>query len=809
MTTPTLKLAIRHLAISPVSTLFVAGSLSIALGALAGSYGLFDAVVLRQLAVREPERLVTIAPMTGEALLGISGSMLAELAKAQTSFETLCGFSRGAMAVEVASAVSRRGMEAVSGACYQLLGVRAHRGRLITSDDAPLSGSSATVVVVSHAFWTTALGSDDGVVGRTLRVEGIDLSIIGVLPASFMGMHVDQGPDIIVPLGLVSQLLGTRPPRVTALYAIARLKQDVTLQQARAEVQSLWPAMWSATNPPPPANARVSPAADPASLRIESAAKGISDLRRQYTAALYAVLALAVSLLTMAGVNVAGLLIAQSAKRLASFKTLTALGATRVDVVAQLLTEAALIGVVSGAGAIGVAWAISSVAGNRVWVGFLPMTMTITPPPTVIVATPAFAIGFMLLLAFPAATLVIDRTARERSAADKGLNWTAWRRGMVAAQAALALAIVFCASLITKNLIGLNQIDPGYPVQGLSFSRLERLPGQAGEWDRSAYVAELLDRIQALPGVGAAALSSSFPTVDLRQLTSPLRINAGGTGGFVNGREFRVSPRFFETIQVATRRGRDFHFNDGAGRPPVAIINETLARELFGSIDAVGQTIGVGAPDRRVTVVGVVADFSPGDVRISKLPAVYSPILQAPQQLTSPMLVVRSDGGAPSDAIRRTVREQNRHYVSFSRSVAEHLSTLIARERIVFAFALLFGVVSIAIGATGLFAALSYAVALRNKELAVRLAIGAQRRQILWTVTKEAAISVGIGIGLGAPLALAAARGGEELLFNLSSFDFPLLLTCAGAMALIAGAAAVWPALSAARVDPVVTLREL
>ena len=211
MITPTFTLAVRQLTGSVVSTMFIVVSLSIAIGAVAGSYGLLDAVVWRRLAVREPEQLVTIAPMTGEAVLGMSGTTVAELVKAQTSFEGLCGFSRGAMPVEIASAISRRGMEAVSGDCYDMLGVRPHLGRLIGPADAPLSGNSATVVVISHALWTNALGADAEIIGRTLRVEGVELTIIGVLPASFMGLHVDQGPDIVLPLGLVSSLLGNKP----------------------------------------------------------------------------------------------------------------------------------------------------------------------------------------------------------------------------------------------------------------------------------------------------------------------------------------------------------------------------------------------------------------------------------------------------------------------------------------------------------------------------------------------------------------------------------------------------------------------
>jgi len=270
-----------------------AGTLALAVGGTGALLSLFNAVVLRQLPVREPERLVAVFPASGEALFGISGATLAALKARQTVFEELCGFSRssGGLHVDVRGVVWKPASEAVSGGCHPMLGVHAFLGRLIDERDAPLTSDAAPVVVISHRFWTKAFGSDPTVIGQALLAQGVSLSIIGVTPPDLGGFDADQAPDLIVPLGTQAKLLGGTGQR--ALHSVGRLRRGVTLEAAAAELRGLWPDVWGATNPVPPGQ-RPSRAGAAESLRVEPIARGLSLLRERYAQPLFVLLGRAI-----------------------------------------------------------------------------------------------------------------------------------------------------------------------------------------------------------------------------------------------------------------------------------------------------------------------------------------------------------------------------------------------------------------------------------------------------------------------------------------------------------------------------------
>lgn len=804
-----IRLAIRHLRTSWPGALFVALTLSLSIGSVGATYGLVDAILLRSLAVPNPEQIVTVAPMIGEAVLGIPAPTLIRLAESQQSLQGLCGFSRGAMAIQQGSTISRKGQEAVSGSCYALLGVQPHLGRLIDERDAPLSGASAAVVVVTHSYWASALGSDASVVGRPLRVENADLTIIGVLPPTFMGFHADQGPDIVVPIGLVSPLLGNAS-RTTALYAIGRLRDGVSVETARAELRSLWTSVWADSNPLPQGSAgRPSPASDPATLRVESASGGLSDLRRTYSVAVVILGALALILVIMASVNVAGLLAAQAAARASEVKVLAALGAGRTEVVMQLATEALLTAMAAGSGAVLVAIVLTRLVGTTLWVGFLPMTMQVQPDPSVLAGVLFGSALLSLLLTVPSMAILSRHTGgglatNLRSTAPRSI----WRHGLVGLQAAFTLALVFCAALFAGNLRALNRVDPGYDASPLDFSRLERVPDAPREWDPPAYVRTLQSAVMDLPGVESAALSSSFPTSELRTLSVLLPVTNSGTTKSASVGQYRVSPGFFDTIGASVLRGRDFSFDDATGRPPVAIVNHRLAGELFPDDDPIGQVILMGPTKRVATVVGVVPAFSPGDVRITDLPIVYTPFLQEPQFLTNPMLVVRRAPPTPAvDAVRVAVRSGGRHYVNAYRSVPDHLAAMIARERILFVLSAFFAALGIAVGGAGLFAVLTYSVVQRTKEIGIRMAVGARTSRVVSLVVRDALLATLAGVLVGIPLALGGGYLSRALLYRMSPSDPVLLMICIAVIATAAAIAAAVPAFRAVTVDPLRVLK--
>ncbi|HWI18841.1 MAG TPA: ABC transporter permease [Vicinamibacterales bacterium] len=799
----TFKLALRRLRRSPLATTFSAATLAIAVGAAGAAAVLLNAIVLRPLDVRAPEQLVSIAPMIGEALLGIPGETLAALQNSIGTVGPVCGYSRGAVGVQLGERISRKGLEAFSGSCYGLLGVEPLHGRLISEQDAPLVGESAPVVVLAYSFWKGAHNGDQQIIGKILTVEGRPLTIIGVLPQSFAGMHVDQGPDIVVPLGLTSTLMG-QAPRTVALYGIARVSSPSAIDQLRVDLRSKWSEWWRATTPI--SSSRPAPAADPANLEVESVQRGISDLRKQYAQALYLLVGLSSLLVLMAAANVSGLWVARAAHRASELKTLAAVGADSPMIVRLLAVETLLVAIASAAGAMLVSVVVTGLVAQQLWIGFLPLTMRLAPTAEQLWLVALTTASLMFALSGPATLLSIRHTRAILRPNSTG-STLPWRSGLLMAQAAVTLVLVFAAMLATKHLIMLNRINPGYSPEGLSWGRLERLSG-AERFDRGAYIEQLVSDIERHAGVESAAMSNTFPTTEQRHLSALLPAARPGSEVSTGVREFKLSPGFFRTLGVPLVSGRDFHSGDDAEGARVAIVNTTLARRLFPAEDPVGQPLVLIPSKRTLTIVGVVADFSPGDVRIKDLAAVYSPYLQDTQPLGTSFVVIRSHAGMPFSALAAVVAAGDHHYLSVYRSVREHLITLVGRERVLFSLSTVFGTMGILLGAAGIFAALAHSVTMRAKELAVRVAMGAQRLRIIGAVVTEVTLSLSVGVALGVPLAWLVGRTGTAILSNHSFTDTPLLIASVLTLIAASTAAAVVPTRRALRVDPALLLKE-
>ena len=346
--------AVRALLRSSRLAATVVVTLAVAVGGAGGLFSLLDAIVLRQLPVPEPERLVSVYPANGEAMLGIPMSTLDELTKRQTVFEGICGFSSGGAAqMDAGSGLVRRVFEFVTASCGELLGVRTIIGRFIDASDQPDSMQAAPVAVISHSFWQSAFGSDRAVLGRTVRVQGVQLTVVGVLDRDAYGLNADQRPDVVMPLGLSPRLFGGT--RVLAINAFGRLKPGATLDSARAELLSLWPAVWDATNAPVP-DRPVSRARSADSLRIEPIGGGISGLRVRYRDSLYILFGLAALLLALAVVNTGGVLVARAIGRQQQMAIQLSLGAGYARLTAQLVLEGVMLALTAAALAVPIAW---------------------------------------------------------------------------------------------------------------------------------------------------------------------------------------------------------------------------------------------------------------------------------------------------------------------------------------------------------------------------------------------------------------------------------------------------------------------
>jgi predicted permease len=797
-----LRQACRNVWRAPRFSFAVIVTLALAAGGSGGLLSLFDALVLRELAVPEPGRLVFVFPASGEARLTMSKATLAELRRRQSVFTDICGASQGTTDVEVDGNATARRVEYMTGACYQLLGVQPLLGRLLDADDAPLAGSAAPVAVVSHRFWTTVLGGRPDVIGRTIRAQGAPTTIVGVTPPDFDGLNADEAPDLIV-----------STPTPFVITALGRLRPGVTLQAADAQMRALWPAVWAATNVVAPGQ-RPGPASTAAALRIESIARGVSLLRERYARPLATLLGLAGLLLLLACVNVGGLFLARAVARHDDIGVRMALGATRRRLAVQCAAEGVCLALAAAVLAMPLAWWISVALATTMWTGARSLTMEVTPDTWTLLAIAGGALGAGLLVSVPALAVIRRRrhgqlvTATSRTTTASA----AWRRAMLVAQVAVSLVLLFCAGLFVRNLEAIRELDPGYAAAGLRWTRLELPFGQPRNADPVPYFRAALERLEALPDVTGVALATGFPTTEMRHVTGRtpfIRPDASPGDPERGAHVVAVSPGFFGIVGVPLVAGREFTWSDGTDAPGVAVISRSFESLMFPGGDAVGRAIQIagGAP-RPFTIVGVARDASPGDFRIANLPMVYLAMPQNPTTMAIPTLLVRATGDPGlAEGVRAAVESFGRHRVVGLQTIEQQRDRLLNAERVLSGVSASFAGLSLLVGGLGLYALLAYTVARRTRELGVRMALGATRAQTIGAIVREGMQLVAVGVALGVPLALFAGRAARALLFEFSPYDRVAMAAAVAALVAVALVACTLPALRASRIAPSEALR--
>ena len=802
---------VRRLGRSGSGSLLVLGSLGLAIGAAGAMLSIYNALAVRTMRVADPNRLVSIAPMNGNAIYGIPMSTLDAVEKRQTSFTGLCGFSRGSLTVVIGGVAASHTNEAVTGSCYGLLGVRPYLGRLIDEHDAPVIGASSSVVVVSYAFWSTALGADRNIVGKTLSARGTPLTIIGVTPEGVGGFDTDQAPDLIVPLGIYRQLLNN-PSAGMALYAVGRLKDHVSLGTATAEIRGMWSEVWNATNPLQPGE-KPSRAATPDALRVESIARGLSWMRDNYGEPMAFLLTLAALLVILASVNVGGFLLARTTTRDRELAVMTALGASRLQIAVDVAGEAGVIAVGAAIIAIPVTWFASRVFTSLTWTRTLPTSLRTTPDPWVLLAISGIALVAGMILAGPSiAFAAIGSHPLAASTRSTTRVSSRWRRALVAGQVAVTMILVFAAALFARNLDALRNSDPGFDASSLAFANVALRDGQPRSTDPVAYFKPLLADVAAVPGVTNAALAQSFPTTQLYQvvgLTKAHLVPSEPGSGDVGTNYDYISPGFFQTIRASFRDGRDFDWSDDASHPSVVIVNQALADKLSPATSPLNQPLQIGTMFKPAAIVGVIHDASPGDYRLRDLPMAYLPLLQQdPRLVSSPGIIFRTAGALqPEQAIVRAIESHGRHRVNYARTVTAEVELFWLRERALRSVAVAFGLLSAIIGGLGLFALLDHDVSARRRELGVRLALGASAARIARLVIADVAVLVAIGVAIGVPAAFGAGHAARALLSNLSPYDGASIAVAAACLAAVILVAIARPGLRAARTRPADALR--
>jgi predicted permease len=808
--------AVRIVRRSPAFAAAMIVVVGIGIGATTGVFSLIDGLVLRSLPVREPARLVVFARPA------FSYPLFTEVrARGSHILSGLFAWSMDRRSVEWTHELEPTQVLMASGDFYATLGVPAVAGRTFGPEDDRIGGGpQGLVAVISHACWQRRFGGDGSVIGRTVRIDRAPFTIIGVTPPGFFGVAAGLEAEITIPLTSRQAADTLRVPSSAWLHLMGRVRDGLTIPEANAALQSIWPAVLEVTTSPGmPADRRAMYLGRTTAL--EPGRTGYSRVRNQFQAPLWLLFALVGLLLTVASASAANLLLARSVARRREIAVRLAIGASRSRVVRQMLTEA-LVWTSLGA-AVGV---LLAEWGGRALVTLMstweePIALDLSANGRVLTFTVALA---LLTTALSAVLPGLRATRLDPGAAMKdggqvgGSLLRRWSLGkaLVAAQVALTVLLLVGAALFVRSLQRVHAQDAGFERGNLLVLSFDPLAVGYKDARLTAFYTGLLERLKTVPGVESASLSW-YPPIsdDMGHWTQSIAVDGAPVPADAPRYVYfnAVSPEYFRTLGVRLLRGRAFAQLDTAEARRVVIVNESLARRFFGANDPVGRRISIGKHQSRqdLEIVGIVSDAKYQRLQETTRSIAYLPCAQLSELLAGANLVaeVRAAGAvaAVADGLKREARAMDAAVPVRIETVADRIDASLVKERVVAILAVILGLAALTLACAGLYGLLAYAVSRHTREIGLRLALGATRGAVLWMVLRDSLVLSGIGVAAGLAAALALGRFARTLLFQLNATD-PLSLAAASAIMLgVAACAGFVPALRAVRVDPFVALR--
>ncbi len=804
--------ALRSLAHSPMLAAVAILSLTLGIGANTAIFSIVNAVMLRALPVRGPERLVWITPVDREGRdANLSVAALHQFQERQHVLSGMFAWEGGGLTnFETSHAAWRASLDVVSGTYFSELGIQPAIGRLIGPSDAQLgSGPPAPVAVLSYGCWQSRFGGDPSVVGQQIRVDGVPLTIVGVSQPGFFGLILDWNFDVAAPIGY-SGRIPTDEKQVWLMKVVGRLKDGVSIEQARAQAAAIWPAVLNATLPDQYEGERRA-AYLAQRISVAPAATGISYQRDRFRRALTALVILVASILLIACVNLAGLMMARAAARYHESGVRIALGASAWRIVRHGLVESALLAFAGAGMGMFVAYWGSHWIAHIVW--SVEMGASVSPDATVLAFTVAIAV-LTTIISGLAPALRSSRTdplaMLQQSSRVVGASSSRIGRLLMIGQIALSFMLVASAGLFVQSLENLRTADVGFRRDHILIVQLfpkSDAPQGANPWP---YYRDLLDGIERLPGVRAVSLSHMGPglSYEYKELVS----GKGGSERSASAVRDWVGPGFFHLMGIRLLAGREFQLNDQQGSPSVAVISESLAKVLFPSGDAVGQSIRIGTDheDEDRQIVGVVNSASLWLIRTHEPMAVYVPLAQSRQlSYLGSLLDVWTTGDptASAGAVSREIKLKGRQVVIRSESLTNRIDRILTNDRLIAGLSSFLGILAILLAGIGLYGLMSYQVTRRTGEMGVRIALGASPGHVRLLVLRDVSALVFAGLIAGLVGTLAVARMAEVILFGLSGTDPLTLATSAAALFAVTLLAGYLPARRAAALDPMQALR--
>jgi len=808
-----LRFGVRMLRKNPGFSLIAILTLALGIGANTLIFSIVNAVLLRPLPYQNAEQIVAVSELVNDgSLTPVSPANWQDLRAQQSVFESVAAVEFDAFNLAGNSAGGQQ-PEHVSGAwasaeLFRVLQVGAALGRtLLPEDERPESGR---VVMLSHGLWQRRFGADANLIGKQVNLYGIDNpqdggshTVVGVLPQSFW--FASGQFDVWVPRRFMAEQLANRDAR--SQQVIARLKPEVTMAQAQAELQAIGRRLAEAY---PKENQQ----------RTFSVMSLQERLLGEFGAAMFLLLGAVCFVLLIACANVANLLLARAAVRQKEITIRAALGASRWRVVRQLLTESVMLAGLGGLGGVLLAaWGLKLVLAliPAEAQSFLPGgAATLRLDWRVLVFTLGVAtltgIFFGLVPALAATKPRLNDLLKDSTIA-QSLQRQRLRSLFVIAEVALSLVLLISAGLMVKSLLRLQHAELGFNPERVLKIEIPLSSGRYAEARQKAtFYDQMLERVNALPGIETASFANNLPlrtpnrtlfTIEGRP--QPARDNLPAAADFV------VSPRYFDALGVTLRAGRPFDARDNAASPVVGIISETAARQFWPHENPLGKRIRLGGLESQAAwleIVGVVPAVRQELSAEPDYPALYRPLSQAPQNYGWLLARTMTEPLQSVAAIRQTITALDREQPLVGISTLQQFVADAAWGQQFFTRLMgLFGALALGLAMMGIYGVIAYTVRQRTNEIGVRIALGAQSADILWLILKQGLRLILTGTALGLLSALGVTQLLAGLLFGISASDPLTFASVAGALIVVAVAACWIPARRATKVDPMIALR--
>jgi predicted permease len=812
----------RMLRKNPAFSIVVIATLALGIGANAAMFSLTDRVLLQRLPVSNPDQLTVIQTLDPSASTpdeSFSYPMYQDLRDRNDVFNGVIARGGVQMNVSYGDQTERVQSELISGNFFEVLGVKPWAGQLLTQND-DLNPGAHPVAVISYAFWQRRFGGDPSIIGKTILANDHPLTVLGVTPPGFYGLYLAGAPDVWVPLMMTPVFNPLPPTRLNSrrhqwLSLMARRKDGISIERAQASLAVLYHQVRQseAGQLKQPLSGRDKERYLARQISLSEGGQGFQTLQRQMRTSLLLLFGATCIILLILCANLANLMMARATVRASEMAVRLALGAGRLRLLRQWLTEGLLLSVAGGLAGVFIA----------VWIK-AGLMMAIPPTVNRNLNEPfgfRFA-GFVMLVSLLVGLLFSLAPAIQaaRSASIPSLHLesrsftsvgrlVSLRSGLILLQVALSLPLLIGAVLLLRTLQNLRAVDTGFDRDNVLLAGINpSLNGYTADKSR-IFFDELLTRTRALPGVAAASVATDSP------LSGGWDRNTVVVEGYTPSENEKididatyVSSDYFKTLDIPLTSGRDFTAQDTIGSPKVVIINEMMAHHFFGNSNPIGKRIGLDKiPDQ--TIVGVVKDAKYVDLRQPMRRHFYTPIMQEPN-LFGLVLQVKTRVNAESmiGPVRNQIREMDSHLPLYDvMTLAGEIDQSLTQERVLTWLTTSFGLLATILVVLGLYGVLTFSVARRTREIGIRLALGAQRRHVFLMVMKHGVVLVLCGAIAGTLASIALSRFVGGLLFGISPTNATTFAGAGLVLVLVALLACYVPARRATRIDPLEALR--